>query len=206
MLLVVEDYADFARALGRHLAAMGVAFEVARSASEARERFSERGAPTWTGLVVDPGLPEGESAGVAFLRWARPMAPGVPAVCVSGQLSVELITAVNKLGAQFVTKTETADQLPWFLDRVARYGRARPETITARVARECSLTPAETRFVEWFLRGGSVDGYLASEHLSRSGYDKHRRAVLAKTGDADQTRLVVRLWRRALDEAVALAT
>lgn len=200
MLLVVEDYADFATALTRHLEKAEIALQVAPSATEARARFVGQGPSAWSGLVVDPGLPEGLHAGVEFLRWTRPYAPGLPAVCVSGQLSVELITSVNKLGVQFVTKTETVEQLPWFLERTRRYERTRPEAIAARAAAEYGLTEAEGRFVDWFLRGGSVADYLVSARVTRSAYDKHRRSVLEKTGDADHVSLVVRLWRRALDE------
>lgn len=203
MLLVVEDYEDFATALARRLRAENVAFDLASSATEARARFEERGREGWTGLLVDPGLPEGSDAGVELLRWIRPRLPGIPAVCVSGQLSVELLTSVNKLGVQFLTKTDTAEQLPWFLSRVSRYVRTRPAAIAARAARDYDLTDAEMRFVAWFLEGGTIDGYLAREGITRSSYDKHRRTTLAKTGDADHVVLAIRLWRAALDELVA---
>lgn len=203
LLLVVEDYADFVIALTRYLRSANHPFAVARSASEAQAVFSERGSEAWTGLLVDPGLPEGIHAGVEFLRWTRPRAPGLPAVCVSGQLSPELLTTVNKLGAQLVTKVDTPLQLPWFLERTTRYAKTRVDAIVARAAAEHDLTPAESLLLAALLKGANVAQYRAAAKVTRSTYDKHRRAVLEKTGDADTIALAMRLWRRALEEAVA---
>ncbi|MBS2019763.1 MAG: response regulator [Deltaproteobacteria bacterium] len=196
---MVEDHRDFATALSRQLAKKGLDFVIASSAIEARARFADVGPSAWSGLVVDPGLPEGIDAGIDFLAWCRPLAPGIPAVCVSGQLDGELITKVNRLGVQFVTKIDTVSQLPWFLERVSRYTRTRAEVVADRAARDYGLTPAETTFVASFLRGETIEEYKERQSVSRSAYDKFRRSVLDKTGDADHLLLAIRLWRLALD-------
>ncbi|MBS2018774.1 MAG: hypothetical protein JST00_38260 [Deltaproteobacteria bacterium] len=100
---------------------------------------------------------------------------------------------------QFVTKTDTVAQLAWFLSRVSRYVRTRPEAIADRAARDYELTPAETTFVASFLRGESIAGYMESQNVTRSAYDKFRSSVLEKTGDAHHLLLAIRLWRMALD-------
>jgi DNA-binding NarL/FixJ family response regulator len=73
---------------------------VARSATEARQVALARA--RWGGFIVDPGLPEGSSAGVELLAWLRARDPSAARVLVTGQPLETLAEAGTALGASLV--------------------------------------------------------------------------------------------------------
>jgi len=77
-------------------------------------------------------------------------------------------------------------------------GPTAPRRLLERAALRYDLSGRQAEIVRWFLDRKSVDAYLAHTNISRSTFNKHREAILAKTGDTDLPGLVARLLAEAL--------
>jgi len=195
VLLLVEDDPLARQAVARLLLPRDV--HQAGSAAEALAAVATRS--DWTGLIVDVGLPEGNLAGLHLLRTLRETLPDIPAVILTGQLKEEIVHTLSLLRADYLMKPAGREKLAWFLGKVDAHLR-RFDAIVERASARYDLSARQAEIVRWFLERKSVDAYLAHASISRSTFNKHRDAILAKTGDRGLHTLVARLLAEALGE------
>lgn len=171
----------------------------ARSATSAKEIFLSN--PNWLGAIVDAGLAEGSDAGVDLVRWIRGRAPGLPLALTSGQDSDAIRIQAPILDVPLFLKLDLPDQFAPFLRRCARYTRTRPERIVDAARLKFHLTEKQADLLAWVIEHGNATGYAMDRRISRTSYDKRRRALLNNTRQTELSTLAIALWKSALDEA-----
>lgn len=133
-VLVVEDEADLRFAIRRFLEHRGYAVVEAASV-EAATSWLRAQAPDIA--LVDHNLPDGD--GLEVLRNLKRLAPGVPALMLTGHGSIELAVAAIKEGAhQFLTKPVKLDVLALMVERLLDSERALRANQGSRRARSQS--------------------------------------------------------------------
>lgn len=103
---------------------------LATTAAEGVARLHEA---TWTALIVDIGLPEGELAGIDVLNTARELDPALPMLVVTGRLastkgtSDAIAVGTMRVGAPILPKPVPRDELLAFARRaeISRMSTAR---------------------------------------------------------------------------------
>lgn len=119
-VLVVEDEADLRFAICRYLQQRGYGITEAASVQEASASLQDQ-LPDLA--LVDHRLPDGD--GLEVLRHLKNLAPGVPALMLTGHGSIELAVAAIKEGAhQFLTKPVKLDVLALMIERLLDSERA----------------------------------------------------------------------------------
>lgn len=119
-VLIVEDEADLRFSIRRFLEKRGYAVVEAASVESARAYLQGQMPDI---ALVDHRLPDGD--GLEVLRNLKLLAPGVPALMLTGHGSIELAVAAIKEGAhQFLTKPVKLDVLALMLDRLVVSERA----------------------------------------------------------------------------------
>ncbi|MEM7483071.1 MAG: sigma-54 dependent transcriptional regulator [Acidobacteriota bacterium] len=114
-LLLVEDEEDLRFAIARFLSRRGFQVIEAGRLSEAAEKFLEARPEV---VVVDYRLPDGD--GLALLRTLRRHEPGLAAIVLTGEATIQLAVESIKEGAQqFLAKPVELDTLATMARRLA---------------------------------------------------------------------------------------
>lgn len=179
MLLVVEDDPGVLRTFLRCLGDRPSLW--ARSASEARELATRRS--TWGGFIVDPGLPEGRTAGIELLCWLRERDPTAERVLMSGQPLESLAAAGDRLAATLIPKPALPVDIARALERYDSKRAADPLTLVLeRGGHQHHLTSREAGLVRHVAHGDVASTYWQHAGIARTTYKTHRENILAKTG------------------------
>ncbi len=137
-VLVVEDEADLRFSIRRFLEQRGYSVDEAASVDAASVCLRTQLPDI---AIVDHRLPDGD--GLEVLRSLKLLAPGVPALMLTGHGSIELAVAAVKEGAhQFLTKPVKLDVLALMVERVLDAERAlRASQGTRRAQSQSGLDP-----------------------------------------------------------------
>ncbi len=133
LFLVVEDYQPTARAIARLLRREGTAL-VAYTVREALDAM--RSAPQLTAAIVDIRLPDG--TGFEVLEAVRKLDASVPLLVVSSLYDHETINRAQLLGAHYVRKPASEENLHAFLHRIALRER-KPRPSLMRLVRQMAV-------------------------------------------------------------------
>ncbi len=130
-VLVVEDEADLSFAIRRYLEKLS--YQVVEAASvEAANAALRSQRPDI--VLVDHRLPDGD--GFEVLRHLKRLAPGAPALMLTGHASIELAVAAIKEGAsQFLTKPVKLDVLALMIERLLDAEKGKRVSKGTRLAR-----------------------------------------------------------------------
>ncbi|MEM7356175.1 MAG: sigma-54 dependent transcriptional regulator [Acidobacteriota bacterium] len=133
-VLVVEDQEDLRFAIRRFLERQGYGVSEAATVEAASASLRDK-LPDLA--ILDHNLPDGD--GLEVLRRIKLMAPGVPALMLTGHGSIELAVAAIKEGAhQFLTKPVKFDVLGLMIERLLDTERALRANQGTRLARSQS--------------------------------------------------------------------
>ena len=133
-VLVVEDEIDLSFAIRRYLENQGYSVTEASSVAMAGACL-RRQVPDI--VLLDHRLPDGE--GLEVLRNFKRLAPGVPALMLTGHGSIELAVAAIKEGAsQFLTKPVKLDVLALMIERLLDAEKGKRISQGSRLTRSSS--------------------------------------------------------------------
>lgn len=161
LFLVVEDYQPTARAIARLLRREGTTL-VAHNVSEAMDAL---GTTTHlTAAIVDIRLPDG--SGFEVLEAVRRRDPAVPLLVVSSLYDHETVNRAQLLGALYVRKPASEENLHTFVHRIAlRERKPRPSLmrLVRQMAARYELSGRESELLFCVASGVSLSE--APEHM-----------------------------------------
>lgn len=197
MLLVVEDDPLAVRLIHEVLGSRE--YVVARSAGAALIALDD--GHTWTGAVIDIGLPEGLDAGLAVLRTIRAHERfrRIPCMALTGQFDRELADRTSELGAHYILKPPTVAKLQDFLDRTDRRRQRTQVALVDQASSRYGLSRRQAELLGWLLEGRTLKSFCVHAGIEYRTLKDHRRELLAKTGDETLEALVSRILLDALN-------
>ena len=195
--MIVEDERKAAQALERFFRRYRAA-TVVGSVSEAKALLEE--ARSWTGLVLDIGLPDG--SGIEVADAARKRYPLVPMLVLTGRNDPRLINRSHELRAEFVCKPWSDADLAGFARRAIAFERVPKERLAwviEELARQCALTPREIDLVAAAVAQDTTRQELREQlGVSENTLKSQVRHLLGKTGHDSLDALTKALLRDAL--------
>jgi DNA-binding NarL/FixJ family response regulator len=195
--LIAEDDELVGRLLARALSAHGDTHLVT-SVADARSALEAR---SFTGVVVDVGLPDG--SGLDLIDDARRQDPATTALVVSGHVDAPRLAKAHRLRAAYLLKPVDTTQIELFAVRTRSRLHERSVRVAALVrrwAQEHRLTGAEAAILELAAEGHSRVRLAELRNVSPSTLKKQIQIALAKTGDASLESAVNRLLRAVVDD------
>ena len=194
--MMVEDDPAIARAIGRLLSKARPTHHV--SGVEAAKAALEE-ANSWTGLVVDIGLPDG--SGLDVLSAAREKWPTLPALVLTGSTEAADINRSFMLRADFLVKPGTAEEIAAFVCKAIAseaIDDVRVVQAVYQIAKEVNLTDRERDVLMLVVgdtkRADIADALGVKENTAKS----HVNALMKKTGAGSFDELARTVLRRAL--------
>ena len=187
-LLLVEDDAHIAKAfeiLVRELVDVVHAPTLAAATQTL-------GTARWAGLVIDILLPDG--SGLDALAYAREHGYRGPALVYTAYYDPDEINRAYALGAKYLVKPGTADDLREFVIRALR--RRRPAPLDAWMKRY-KLTRTELGILQAAVDGRSRAQIVAERGNAPATTKTHIHNLLHKTGDSSLVAAAARLLREA---------
>jgi len=193
-VLIVEDDVLVASALSRAVARHSVVQTVGtvRDALEILQRPRH-----WLAAIVDVGLPDGTGMEVA----SRLLSPElhVPTLVLTGRSDHRLANEAQALGAQFLFKPVSLDEIDGFLERVmANDPKTRIGASLDALASAAGLTAREREIVSQILKGTARSDLAKVMQTRESTVKTHVRSILVKTAARDLGEVA----RRILEQAV----
>ena len=168
-LLIVEDDAAFARALGRSFERRGYRVTHARSLDEVRAALNDPSGPSPGHAVVDLKI-EGDASGLACVQVLHQHDPAMLIVVLTGFASIATAVEAVKLGAcHYLAKPSNTDDIE------AAFGRAGGDAEVALTNRSTSIKTLEWERIHETL---AETGFNISETARRLGM--HRRTLARK--------------------------
>jgi DNA-binding NarL/FixJ family response regulator/GNAT superfamily N-acetyltransferase len=179
---LVEDDEVVARSLARLLRAHGKV-QVVGSVAAAIAAID---AQAWVAVIADITLPDG--SGLDVVEHAHEARPTMPLLVLTGSNEPRHINRAAALGARFVCKPCTADELlPFVQDAKAlAVGRdsAALDDLVAKAAARWTFSNREAEIFAAALGGVTREEFLRTSGMSPNTYKTHVRALLRKS-DAD---------------------
>jgi DNA-binding NarL/FixJ family response regulator len=198
---MVEDDPAIARAIGRLLSKSRPTHHVA---SVAAAKAALKDASTWTGIVVDIGLPDG--SGLDVVSAARERWPALPALVLTGSTQAADINRSFMLRADFLVKPGTPDELAAFVRKaISRESIENVRIVEAvdEIAEEVDLTDRE-RDLLMLVAGDTKRADLAEKlGVKENTAKSHVNALMKKTGAGSFDELARAVLRRAIAGASA---
>jgi DNA-binding NarL/FixJ family response regulator len=193
-ILVVEDDHLQAKGISRILHRVGASSLIAGTVARAKEILA---ATRVDAVTVDLTLPDGDGLSILESSEAIPL----PALVISGHVDRELLQRALAVGARYVQKPLSGDELESFIkgvDARKRSGEARVETVVGAWAKRYRLTKAEAKVLHARAQGAARDELAALRGVSPATIDRQVKDLLDKTGDTTLDAAVARLLREAL--------
>lgn len=194
--LLVEDDLHVARAIERILGKYGAVCRVASlSAAYKRiETFTD-----YCGLVLDVKLPDG--SGLDALKELRARGCEAPALVMTAHNDRESINTAQLLGAQFLWKPWSNENLRTFVDRSLDWRAARSDLTSALadLVQRHSLSTRETEVVRLVTVGWPVDALAGMMDVSENTVKTTVRRLLQKTRAKSVAELARGLHRQLLN-------
>lgn len=179
-ILIVEDHESYTRTLARQLANRGpVEPIIVGTLSDALDVTHQL--EQLDGAIVDLRLPDGD--GVEVVAALRDRWLAIPVMLLTAVLERGVVNRVQALGAAYVCKPASEDNIAAFFDRVRRHGsRDGPlEAVVSQLVERRRLSPRETEVLRLALRGVSRHQIPAALGIADSTVKTHVRALLRKT-------------------------
>ncbi|MDX2024340.1 MAG: response regulator transcription factor [Deltaproteobacteria bacterium] len=194
--LVVEDDPHVARAIERILTKYGYVWRAANLAAAFTriEAFSD-----YTGLVLDVKLPDG--SGLDALREFRARGCEAPALVMTAHNDRENINTAQLLGAQFLWKPWSNENLRTFVDHALDWRAARSDlrTCLAQLVERHALSSRETEVVRLVTVGWPVEALAGMMDVSENTIKTTIRRLLQKTSAKSVAELARGLHRQLLN-------
>ena len=192
--LLVEDNPLEARAVARVLRRYGRVV-TARTIAEAAERSRRR---DLTAAVVDWKLPDGD--GLAFVRSLRTTYPRLPVLLLTVHLDRDCINRTHLLGAEYVSKPPTRENLTSFAQRALE--PAEPiddlEALARRWASVYALSPSETEILRLAMLGVDRADFGDRMGISDNTVKTYVKRLLTKSRADSVDALVRRILAHAV--------
>jgi DNA-binding NarL/FixJ family response regulator len=194
--LVVEDDAHVARAIERILGRYGA---VARAASLARALEHIDAFTGYCGLVLDVKLPDG--SGLDALRELRARGCEAPALVMTAHNDRDNINTAQLLGAQFLWKPWSNENLRTFVDRALDWRAARSDlrACLAELVERHALSARESEVVRLVTVGWPVDALAGMMDVTENTVKTTVRRLLQKTNAKSVAELARGLHRQLLN-------
>lgn len=196
LFLVVEDYQPTARAIARLLRREGTTL-VAHSVSEGLDALRE--ARQLTAAIIDIRLPDG--SGFDVLEALRTRDRLVPALVISSLYDHETINRAQLLGAMYVRKPASEENLNSFLSRIAlRERKPRPSLmrLVRQMAERYELSGRESELLFCVASGVALTEVPEHMGILPSTVKTLTRRLLRKCNAPNLDALVRPLQRMAL--------
>jgi FixJ family two-component response regulator len=146
-ILIVEDDSAQRRALMRWLA--GYNAQAVASAEEALERLL--GDEPLAAAVIDVGLPG--LSGLDLVEQFRPRRPTLPVILLTGMLDRDCINRACRLGAWYLCKPITANELAQVISQVHRFEMHPPKAELSALIVKHGLSRRESQVLALALEG-----------------------------------------------------
>ncbi len=187
--LVVEDDDIVSRAIARYLSRAGLV-RVARTLAEARWALEHD--RSWTGFVVDVGLPDG--SGLSVLEWIRAEGLEAPVLLLTGSREDHVLRAAASYRAFYAPKPIAHDELDAFV-RSAQRSRDASTTLSRVVdslADDCNLSKREREIMLLASAGMTRQAIAAELGISLATLQTYIRRAVNKSRRAS--------WNALIDE------
>lgn len=192
-ILLVEDNPLEARAIERALRAYGHVVH-AESGAAALEVID---GGDLTAAVVDWKLPDTD--GLAVVRLLRERLPHVPVLMMTAHMDRDCINSAHLLGAEYVTKPATLENLQAFAQRVLAPAPAHdPEELARRWAEAHQLSTSEAEILRLAMCGAPRAEIPGLMSLSANTVKTYVKRLLDKTDAPSLGELVRRILHEAL--------
>jgi len=194
--LIAEDDALAARALARMARDFGPATTCASLEEAMNALDADR---PWAGVMVDIKLPDG--SGLDAVEHVRGRSPDLPVVVISGFVQGPEVNRAARIGATFVCKPCTRDDLLPFFRRAserARKGEREIDGIVSSAVRRWGLSPRESEILVHAIRGGDRDEFLRIVGISVNTYKTQVRSLLRKADYESLPQLAIDALRSLL--------
>jgi DNA-binding NarL/FixJ family response regulator/GNAT superfamily N-acetyltransferase len=193
--LLVEDDVTVSRSLARMLRAHGDV----RVVGSVADAIGAIDAQPWVAILVDISLPDG--SGLDIVEHARVARPTVPSLVLTGSNVPRRSNRAASLGARFVCKPCSAeDLLPFVLEAkslaAGRDSAALEDLVGIAVAR-WTFSNREAEIFGAALRGTPRAEFLRASGMSPNTYKSHVRALLRKSDADSLATLALDLLREA---------
>lgn len=194
--LLVEDDLHVARAIERILSKYGAVCRAASLAAAFQriEAFSD-----YCGLVLDVKLPDG--SGLDALRELRARGCEAPALVMTAHNDRDNINTAQLLGAQFLWKPWSNENLRTFVDRALDWRAARSDlrSCLPELVERHSLSVRESEVVRLVTVGWPVDALAGMMDVSENTIKTTVRRLLQKTNAKSVAELARGLHRQLLN-------
>jgi len=153
----------------------------------------------WAGVMVDIKLPDG--SGLDAVEHVRGRSPDLPVVVISGFVQGPEVNRAARIGATFVCKPCTRDDLLPFFRRAserARKGEREIDGIVSSAVRRWGLSPRESEILVHAIRGGDRDEFLRIVGISVNTYKTQVRSLLRKADYESLPQLAIDALRSLL--------
>jgi len=189
VVLIVEDDADYAqRIIAPHFDSFWttrLAYNIP-SALAALDEIDELCA-----AIVDLNLPGGSpfdpdrpnGFGFEVVEHARKLFPSAPVVVFTAHLTPDLVNAAHRLGAEYLVKGASDDDLQRLACRFLLQTHPEPfhaDAFVKRMHDECGLSQRQTQVVAFALRGMQNQEIADSLGISVNTLKRHVAAILEK--------------------------
>ena len=195
--LIVDDDPSVGRSLHR-LIGFDQPATVALSGREARAALIAW--KRWTGFFIDLKL--GDCSGLEILRLARQQHPCVPAMMITAEPDPSVINEACSLGAGFVCKPASGNQLMGFVSRCLASARrlgAGPTAMVESLARAHALSRREVDLLVLIVAGASRPEVKSTMAISENTLKSHTRSLLRKLDASDLNEVTIQVLRAALE-------
>ncbi|MDB4994794.1 MAG: hypothetical protein JWM74_2226 [Myxococcaceae bacterium] len=172
--------------VGRSLARLLRAHGKVRVVASVADAIAAIEAQAWVAVIADISLPDG--SGLDVVEHAREARPTMPLLVLTGSNEPRHINRAAALGARFVCKPCSAEELlPFVQDAKAlAVGRdsAALDDLVAKAAARWTFSNREAEIFAAALSGVTREEFLRTSGMSPNTYKTHVRALLRKS-DAD---------------------
>lgn len=175
-IVIVEDDSVQRRAFMRSLA--GYQVHAVATAEEALERLL--GDEPLAAAVLDVGLPG--MNGLDLLERIRPSRPALPVVLLTGRLDRESINRACRLGAWYLCKPVTANELAQVISQVHRFEVHPPRAELSALIVKHGLSRRESQVLELALEGLRRDVIRSRLGIRETTVKKTVARLLRKCG------------------------
>lgn len=193
--LIVEDRPEVMRAL-RRIFERHRPVAHAESIEAARALFEED--RTWTGVVVDVGLPDG--SGLDFLEWLRTQAYRGPALVLTGRLESRVVARTHSLRAEYLVKPGAVENLRAFAKRCVaaeQLDDARLRDHIEWYARSLDLSEREVKLLRVIVTGANRSQAASTLNMSENTVKSQARTLLRKANEKSLAALGQKVLRDA---------
>ena len=177
-LLIVEDDAAQRRAFARFLARHNV--QCMASAEEALELL--RGTEPIAAAVIDVGLPG--MSGFELLERIRPARANLPVVLLTGHLDRECVNRASRLGAWYLCKPVTGNELEEVVGRARRFEVQAPRIDLSALIVKHGLSRRESEVLALAVEGLRRDVIRTRLGIRETTVKKTVARLLRKCGAA----------------------